>query len=131
MIDEDELMTTEHNTIFQVSDIVTATEHSDLKNSNADYGNGDNENGDKENDDQMLTHCSRSVTLGSQVGLSCFIGKCASPKSLANYPTKSFLNVSRRRSTGLEKFPKKTFLGLLLLVKNKLNKTRGKLCRSL
>ena len=36
VIDEDELMTTEHNTIFQVSDIVTATEHSDLKSSNAD-----------------------------------------------------------------------------------------------
>ena len=53
MIDEDELMTTEHNTIFQVSDIVTATEHSDLKNSNVDYGNGDNENGDKE----MMTKC--------------------------------------------------------------------------
>ena len=36
VIDEDELMTTEHNTIFQVSDIVTATEHSDLKKDNAD-----------------------------------------------------------------------------------------------
>ena len=42
MIDKDELMTTEHNAIctsqFQVSDIVTSIEHSDLMNDNADYG---------------------------------------------------------------------------------------------
>ena len=51
MIGEDELITTEHNAIFtsqfQVSDIVTSTEHSDLKNDNADYGNGDKENDHK------------------------------------------------------------------------------------
>ena len=55
MIDDDELMSTEHIAMFtsqfQVSDMVTSTEHSDLKNDNAYYGNGDKEHDDNENDD--------------------------------------------------------------------------------
>ena len=116
VIDKDELITTEHNTIFmsqfQVSDIVTAMEHSDLILIMAWW--------QRKWWLVFLTNYSRSVTLGSQVGLSCFIGKCASPKSSAKYPTISFLNVSRGAgrgrggSTSLGKFPKKTFFGLLL-----------------
>ena len=60
VIDEDELMTTEHNTIFQVSDIVTATEHSDLKKDNADQGDGDNGNGDK----KMMTNVDKLFKVG-------------------------------------------------------------------